>query len=235
MNSPRFPVTSFPPTAPPGRRVSRRPICQWDAGISPPRGVTFNIVPWQARGIEYVNIESVCANGASGLFKFGCPTYELRSSSRNLTASRLSSRSASMKPTTRRSSTPSPSIGTTRRSPPSEARRHLHRSCTWRLYRQAEARCHRPGRPVRCNRLRYGLSADYQSGRGAIDADRCRADGHHRNRASKSHHGRQDCNDAARKCAQSSGPTRRFRYYSAQPRTLGVSRACRVTSSPCTR
>lgn len=107
--------------------------------------VTCNIAAWQAHESGYASIASVCASKASGLSRSGCPTSGLQSMSRKLTASRLPSLQASMMPMTRRSLMPSLSTGTPRRSPASEAGRHLHRCCAWCLHRQAETRGHRPG------------------------------------------------------------------------------------------
>lgn len=167
-------------------------------------------VAWQALEIGYANIASACANKASGLFRSGFLMYVLQSSSRKLTSSLLPSLPASMKPMTRRSSMPSPSIGT-RRSPASETRRHLHRRRAWCIHRNATARSHRPGRSVRLNRFGHGVPVDDESGRGAPDPDYRRAHPRHRDRPAKPRHGRQDHDDATGESARSPRPSRRCR------------------------
>lgn len=144
--------------------------------------VTCNMGAWLAYDSGYANTASGYARRGFDLSRFGCPTYGRRNLSRKLTASRLPSPPASMRPTTKRSSMRSPSTGPPLRgSPPSEARRYSHRCRTRCLLRYAKTCCHRSGRSVRCDGLSHSLSTDNRPRRGATYPNRCEADGGDRN------------------------------------------------------
>lgn len=113
------PGTALPTT--PGRRRG------WDRRLTSFGFVTCNLGAWPPRVNGSANIASGCAPKASGQFKSGCPTYGHRNSSRKLTASRRPSPPASMRPTTKHSSTRSPLTGPPRVSRASEAWRSSHR------------------------------------------------------------------------------------------------------------
>jgi mRNA interferase MazF len=68
-------------------------------------------VVWLVHDSGYVNIADGYARRAFGPSRYGCPTCGRQNLSRKLTASRLPSPPASMRPTTKRSSMRSPSTG----------------------------------------------------------------------------------------------------------------------------